>query len=114
MRDPVIERASWATRHDFDWLPAVSDVEVRAAAESEGSTLADMAQRLVPGVQIGVPALHRYFACDPECFLTFSRDEKLLGAIAFLFLNRDGHDALILDEISLKHPDFGLLARNEE
>lgn len=114
MRDPIIERASWATRHDFDSLPAGSDIEVRPALESEVSTLAEMAHRLVPGVQIGVTALQKYFAFDPECILTFSRNERLLGAVAFLFLNSDGHDALILDDISLTHPDVGLLARSHE
>jgi hypothetical protein len=58
--------------------------------------------------------LGKYLAFDPECILTFSRHERLLGAIAFLFLNGRGHDALILDEISLTHPEFGLLARRDE
>jgi hypothetical protein len=59
--------------------------------------------------------LRKYLAFDPECILTFSRQERLLGAIAFLYLNRRGHDALILGEISLTHPDIGFLAgRNDE
>jgi hypothetical protein len=114
MRRQLMERASFATRHDFDSLSTSSDVEVRPARYSELSVLADMAHRLVPGVQITAPVLGRYFAFDSECILTFSRRERLLGAIAFLYLNDRGHDALILDEISLTHPDIGLLARNGE
>jgi hypothetical protein len=38
----------------------------------------------------------------------------LLGAIAFLHLNSRGHDALILDEISLARPDVSLLAGADE
>jgi hypothetical protein len=114
MRDPIKERASLATRHDFDSLSTSSEIEVRSARDYEVSTLAEMAHRLVPGVQITAPILRKYFAFDPECILTFSRQERLLGAIAFLFLNSRGHDALILDEMSLTHPDMGLLAGSGE
>lgn len=114
MRNPVMERDSFAPRHDFDSLSTNSDIEVRPASASDVSTLADMAHRLVPGVQITAPILSRYFAFDPECILTFSRREQLLGGIAFLYLNSYGHDALLLDEISLTHPDIELLARPDE
>jgi hypothetical protein len=114
MCDPVKERASFATRHDFDSLSTNSDIEVRPARYSELSILAEMAHRLVPGVQITGPILSKYFEFDPECILTFSRREQLLGGIAFLYLNNCGHDALILDEISLIHPDISLLARHDE
>jgi hypothetical protein len=114
MCNRAMERACFATRHDFDSLSTSSDVEVRPAQYSELPILADMARRLVPGVQLTAPTLGKYFAFDPECILTFSRQEKLLGGIAFLYLNGRGHDALILDEISLTQPDFGLLARSHE
>jgi hypothetical protein len=115
MRIPVKERASLAARHDFDSLLTSSEIEVRPARYSELSILADMAHRLVPGVQITEPTLGKYCTFDPECLLTFSRQERLLGAIAFLYLNSRGHDALILGEMSLTHPDIGLLAgRNDE
>jgi hypothetical protein len=114
MRNQLMERASFATRHDFDSLPTDTDIEVRPAHCAELPILADMAHRLVPGVQMTAPGLDRYLTFDPECILTFSRQKKLLGAIAFLYLNSRGHDALILDEISLTHPDIGLLARSGE
>jgi hypothetical protein len=114
MRNPGKERASLVARHDFDSLSISSEIEVRVARSSEISALADMAHRLVPGVQITEPSLRRYFVFDPECILTFRRHERLLGAIAFLYLNSRGHDALLLDEISLAHPDIGLLAGSNE
>ena len=73
-----------------------------------------MANRLVPGVQISEPDLERYYSFDPGSILTFSRKQKLLGAVAFLYLNDRGHDALILDDINLTHPDIGLLAGSSE
>jgi hypothetical protein len=110
MHGTAMERASLAVRHDFDALPRSAEVEVRPAARVELAALADMANRLVPGVQIGEVELQRYFGVDPESILIFSRKGKLLGAVAFLYLNSRGHDALILDAMSLTHPDVALLA----
>jgi hypothetical protein len=110
MRNRAMERDSFVTRHDFDSLSTDTDVEVRFARESEIPVLADMALRMVPGVQISGTGLGRYFAFDPECLLTFKRHGKLIGAVALLYFNDRGHDALILDEISLAQPDLGLLA----
>jgi hypothetical protein len=114
MRDPVKERLPSVTRHDFDCLPTTSKIEVRPAEHSEISVLADMACQLVPGVQITASVLSEYFKCDPECILTFNQQGRLLGAMAFLYLNKVGHDALILDEISLTRPEIGLLAGSGE
>jgi|SRR3954447_15282943 len=114
MYEPIKERPTFATRHDFDSLSVDTDVEVRPAQYGEISNLADIAHRLVPGVQISGTILSRYFAFDPECILTFTRRGQLLGGIAFLYLNVRGHDALIVDEISLTQPDFSLLAPPDE
>lgn len=110
MQDPTLERGTFAARHDFDALPRSAEIAVRPAQRSDLSALADMANRLVPGVRITEPDLERYFAFDPDSVLTFSRRKKLLGAVAFLYLNSRGHDALILDEMDLMHPDLALLA----
>jgi hypothetical protein len=114
MHEPTKERPTFAARHDFDSLSVATDVEVRPAQYHEISTLADIAHRLVPGVEVSGPILGRYFAFDPECILTFTRRGQLLGGVAFLYLNARGHDALILDEMSLTQPDFSLLARPGE
>ncbi len=65
MRVPVKERASLVARHDFDSLSTCSEIEVRVARYSEIPLLADMAHRLVPGVQITEPGLREYFVFDP-------------------------------------------------
>ncbi len=87
---------------------------MRFAQHGELATLADMAHRMVPGVQMTAPVLARYLAFDPESILTFSRQDRLLGAAAFLYLNSRGHDALVLDEITLTYPEFELLARRDD
>lgn len=110
MGDPVMERAPLVARHDFDALPRSAEIDVQPALRCELSALADMANRLVPGVQIAEADLERYFTFDPRSILTFRRKCKLLGAVAFLYLNRRGHDALLRNEINLTHPALVLLA----
>lgn len=100
-----MERGSFAARHDFDALPLSPDVDVRCAQFSEIAELSEMAHRLVPGVQIGTGELARYFTLDPQSILAFRRKGKLVGGMAFLFLNDCGHDALLLDEICLTAPE---------
>jgi hypothetical protein len=111
MQEPLMERSSFSDRHDFDLLPRSADIQVRPAEVCELSALAEMANRLVPGVQIGEEGLGRYFNFDPHSILTFRRRDKLLGAVAFLYLNDSGLDALLLDRISLTHPEMRYLAK---
>jgi hypothetical protein len=115
MRNPGMERVSLANkRHDFDSLSTETAIDVRPAQSSEIADIADMATQMVPGVQIGEQALRRHFDFDPECILTFSRHGKLLGGMAFLYLNGRGHDALISGEFQPSRPDFGFFARCDE
>ncbi|HEV7881739.1 hypothetical protein [Bradyrhizobium sp.] len=114
MHDQLMERVPFAARRDFDMLPSSAEIDVQPARRSELSALTDMGNRLVPGVQITEPELERYFAFDPKSILTFSRSQKLLGAVAFLYLNSRGHDALIFDRIDLTHPDLALLASRSD
>jgi hypothetical protein len=110
MRNSVKKRGSLVGRHDFDSLSTDADVEVRCARYAELPHLAEMAHRLVPGVEMSADTLGNYFTFDPESILTFGRNGRLLGAIAFLYLNDRGHDALLLDEICLTNPEIEFLA----
>jgi hypothetical protein len=115
MRNPGMERVSLSNkRHDFDSLSTDSAIEVRTAYNREIAAIADMATRMVPGVQITEQALRRHFEFDPECILIFARHGKLLGGMAFLYLNGRGHDALISGELSPSRPDFAFFARADE
>lgn len=114
MRDQIMERPVLAAKRDFDLLPRSAEIAVQPAMCADLGALADMANRLVPGVQITEPDLERYYSFDPGSILTFRQKNKMLGAVAFLYLNDRGHDALILDDMNLTHPDIGLLARSDE
>src|SRR3954464_2750840 len=114
MQEPYMERPSFSGRRDFDLLQRSSDIEARPAELVELSELAAMANRLVPGVRLGEEDLGRYFRFDPNSILTFCRGSKLLGAVRVMYLNEAGLDALVLDEMSLTHPDVNFLAQLSE
>jgi hypothetical protein len=110
MPDLLKERGSLVARHDFDMLPRSRDIEVRQAKRAELSSVAEMGNTMVPGVNITVTDLERYYGFDPDSILTFARQGKLLGAVAFIYLNRSGLDALLRAEVRLTQPDLSLLA----
>jgi len=90
------------------------DIEVRPAQRYELAAIAEMGNRMVPGVNITATDLDRYHAFDPDSILTFGRQGKLLGAVAFIYLNRRGLDALLHAEMQLTQPDLTLLAGDFE
>ncbi|HEX2363938.1 MAG TPA: hypothetical protein VHJ00_02780 [Bradyrhizobium sp.] len=114
MSDPVKERGPLVAKHDFDMLPRIREVEVRPARRCDLVSIADMGNRMVPGVHIGEADLERYFAFDPDSILTFGRQGKLLGAVAFIYLNSHGLEALLRAEMALTKPDFSLLSGPNE
>jgi hypothetical protein len=108
-----MERPCSTARHDFDYLPTQTKVEVRPAAHVEIPAVAAMARSMVPGVQIDEQGLLRHHLHDPDCILVFAQKGRLLGGMAFLYLSERGHDALMSGELSPTHPDFSLLAGND-
>ena len=114
MPDLLKKRGSLVARHDFDMLPRSRDIEVRQARRADLWAVAEMGNRMVPGVNITVTDLERYYAFDPDSILTFARQGKLLGAVAFIYLNRSGLDALLRAEVRLTQPALSLLASRFE
>jgi hypothetical protein len=114
MHYQVMERGSLAARRDFDLLPRRHDIAVQPAQATELPMLAEIANRLVPGVRMSEADLLRYFNLVPDSILTFNRNHKLLGAVAFIYLNARGYRALIFDEIDLTRPDVRFIAASSE
>ena len=106
-----MERPCLVARHDFDSLSTASRIEVRPAQHVEIPAIAVMACSMVPGVQISEQGLLQHYLHDDECILMFVQGGRLLGGMAFLYLNERGHDALVSGELSPSHPDFSLLAK---
>ncbi len=114
MQKIVIESADLSTRHALDGLSPTSAVEVALAASGQLGQLADMANREIPGVAVTEADLVQFLRDDPESIFIFQRGGRLLGGVAFLYLNDRGFDALVLDDIDLKRPRRDFLARAEE
>jgi hypothetical protein len=101
-------------RHDLDGLLPSPAVSGEPAAHHQLGVLADIANREIPGVKVSEARLAQFLREDPESIFAFQRGGKVLGGVAFLYLNCRGHDALLLDGIDLKNPSQEFLARSDE
>src|SRR5258708_8271688 len=101
-------------RHELDGLSPTSAVTVSLATPAQLSDLVAIARREIPGVSVSEAGLLQFLRSDPESIFAFERAGKLLGGIAFLYLNCRGQGALLRDGIDLKNPSHELLARPDE
>jgi hypothetical protein len=104
----------FGARHELDRLSPTSAITVRLAESRHLAGLVAIARREIPGVSVSEAGLAQFLHGDPESIFAFERAGNLLGGIAFLYLNRRGHDALLLDGIDLKNPSHEFLARPDE
>jgi hypothetical protein len=103
----------YSARHELDRLVPSAVIDAGPAAPDELAQLAGIARREIPGVNASAE-LAQCLKADPESIFAFRRGGKVVGGIAFLFLNDSGHDALLLDNINLKNPQSPYLARQDE
>jgi len=114
MHKVLIERRDLVARHDLDGLLPSGAVRGDPATLNQLAALAELANREIPGVSVSEAGLAQFLRQDPESVFAFQHNGKLLGGVAFLYLNRLGHDALLVQEIDLKNPPHQLLARSDE
>jgi len=108
------ESGHFAARHELDRLSPTSAITVSLATRRQLVDLVAIARREIPGVNASEAGLAQFLRDDPESIFAFERAGKLLGGIAFLYLNCRGHDALLLDDIDLKNPGREFLAPPDE
>jgi hypothetical protein len=101
-------------RHELDGLSATSTIAAGPATDRQLADLVAIARREIPGVSISEAGLAQFQRNDPESIFAFERAGKLLGGIAFLYLNDRGHAALLLDGIDLKNPSQEFLAHPDQ
>jgi hypothetical protein len=114
MQNVVRGSGHFDPRHELDRLAPTSAISAKLATAAEVAGLVDIARREIPGVNASESGLAQFLQFDPESIFAFQRGGKLLGGIAFLYLNCRGHDALLLDDIDLKNPGLEYLARPDE
>ena len=104
MQKAYLESSNFTPRHELDRLVPTSAITANPATQAQLAELAELASKEIPGVNASLAGLTEFLRADPESIFAFQRGGKLLGGIAFLYLNCKGHDALLLDHIDLKNP----------
>jgi hypothetical protein len=114
MHNLLLGSGELAPRHELDTLPPTHAIVAAPATVEQLGELATIAREKIPGVRASEAALAQFWQYDPHSIFAFRRGESLLGGIAFLYLNFNGLDALLLDDINLNHPSREYLARPDE
>ena len=114
MQNPQRGSTEFTRRHQLDALPRTDLITVQAVTSEQLGELAAMARREIPGVRASERELAEFLRHDPNSIFVLCRGGKLLGGIAFLYLNCAGLDALLLEEFNLNDPPRKYLARPDE
>jgi hypothetical protein len=114
MLNAGLESGDFAGRHELDRLATTTLINAEPATPEQLAELAAIAKKEIPGVNASEVGLIQFLRNDPESIFALTRQGRIIGGIALLYLNCCGHDALLLDEIDLKNPRQEFLARPGE
>jgi hypothetical protein len=103
-------KASFLHRHELDLLEKRDEIDASPAKPWELPTMVALARDAVPGVSIKSTTVAGIYAQNPICIFPFRSGGRIVGGIAFLYLNDVGLDRLLLDELDFSEPDPALLA----
>ena len=101
---------TFAARRDFDFIPRRAEVAVAPANSDDFEGLARMANAKIPDVAATGAQLSYAASRDPDSILAFKFNGRLVGGIAFLFLNRTGVEQLLSNRFDFAAPSLGALA----
>ncbi len=101
--------ARFLHRHELDLLEKRAEIDATPAKPWELPSLIALARDAVPGVAIQSTTVARIYGQNPQCIFPFRSGGQIVGGIAFLYLNDDGLDRLLLDELDFSDPDPALL-----
>jgi hypothetical protein len=103
------EKTGISTRHELDFLEAFSDIDASPAQPHELPAMITLARAAVPGVAVEAATVERVYRQHPQSIFPFRCNGRVTGGMAFLFLNEDGLDRLLLDELDFSDPDPNVL-----
>ena len=109
MQDLISDNIEYLQRHELDALDPHAGIDASPAHPDELQTMIALARANVPGVTLGAATLERVYYQHPECIFPFRCGRRIAGGIAFLYLNEDGFDRLLLDELDFSDPDPAVL-----
>ena len=105
------DNAPIVARRDFDFVPRRAEVDVAPPNSSDFSALAEMANAKIPEVSISAEFLQAFSTRDRDSILAFRHRNKVVGGVAFLFLNETGLDDLLLGQFDFANPTERVLAK---
>ncbi|MGH6984956.1 MAG: hypothetical protein ACREEI_12090 [Stellaceae bacterium] len=108
------EKVEFLQRHEFDLLECHRDVDTSPAQPEELPAMVTLARTAVPGVRVAAATVERVYRQHPQCIFPFRCGGKISGGMAFLYLNEDGFDRLLLDELDFSDPDPKILTQPGE
>jgi hypothetical protein len=111
--DPVYrgfsERTGISQRREFDLLEPYDGLDAGPVRPEELQSMIALARAAVPGVAIADSTVERVYRQHPQCIFPFRCNGRILGGMALLYLNDDGLDRLLLDELDFSDPDPAVL-----
>jgi hypothetical protein len=110
----IREKACFLQRHELDLLESCAEIDASPARHEELPAMLALARGAVPGVSVKADAVERVYQLNSECIFPFRYGRRIIGGIAFLYLNDDGLDRLLLDELDFADPDPTILAPRGE
>ncbi len=106
----IYEKVDSLQRHELDLLERCGQVDASPVRPDELPAMLTLARGAVPGVNVKAVTVERVYRLHPECIFPFRYARRIVGGIAFLYLNDDGLDRLLLDELDFAEPDPAVLA----
>jgi hypothetical protein len=106
----IPEKVVSLQRHELDLLERYEEIDASPARLEELPAMLALARGAVPGVAVQAAIVERIYHLHPESIFPFRYGRQIIGGIAFLYLNDDGLDRLLLDELDFADPDPAVLA----
>jgi hypothetical protein len=103
------EKTGFSRRHEFDRLERYAGIDASPALPHELPAMIALARMAVPGVAVATATVERVYRQHPQCIFPFRCGGRIAGGMAFLYLNEDGLDRLLLDELDFSDPDPDVL-----
>jgi hypothetical protein len=95
--------------HSLDHLPLTKRYLARFAADNELPELASLVERYIPGISNGLESARRVRNRHPECMFAILHKNRIVGAVAALYLNSAGLAQLRSGTFSFGAPNVDFL-----
>ncbi len=105
----ILENGGFSKRHELDLLDPYEEFDASPARLWELPEMIGLARAAVPGVAVKAETVERVYHRHPESIFPFRSGGRIVGGLALLYLNDDGFDRLLLDELDFSDPDHAVL-----